>query len=138
MGKRKIYVYDPLLTTVVWRGIVLTGYAQDSKIEIAPKEKRINVATGVDGDHTYNINANKSGTVKVVLMAGSPHSAMLTEDAQSSTRGQLVIRDANADGGFIVAEDDCILLGAPTKKRAKNAEAEEFTFFVPVLDYKAA
>ena len=138
MSKPKIYVYDPTLVTLLWRGIVLTGYAQDSKIEVAPKEDRVNPIGGVDGDHTYNINANQSGTIKILLMCGSVHCAMLTEDAQNVTRGQLVARDANADGGFITACDDCVLLGLPVKKRAKNGEAEEFTFFVPQLGYKAA
>ncbi len=136
MRKPKKFVYNPVLVSVLWRGIELTGFAADSKVELAPNEDRINPVVGVDGDVTYNINANGTATLKITLASGSPHCTMLTEDAANSVEGQLAVRDANKDGGFIVACDDCVMLGLPVKKRAKNGEAEEFTFFIPQLDYK--
>lgn len=136
MGKPKIYVYDPLKVSLIWDGTEITGYSENSKIEVAPRGDIINPITGVDGDHTYNISADKSGTVKITLMGGAAHVGTLNDDAQNKKRAQLAVRDANKDGGFMFACEDCILLRTSTKKRAKNVEGEEFEFFVPLLDLK--
>ena len=82
-----VTTYDPTKVSLVVNGRVITGFATDSMITVARSEDMVTTAVGVQGDVTYNENANDSGTMTVTL-SGRPLSwlrpLMVTELSCSS------------------------------------------------------
>ena len=63
--------YDPKKVSLVVNGRMITGFATDSMITVARSEDIVTTAVGVQGDVTYNENANESGTMTVTLSGTS-------------------------------------------------------------------
>ena len=66
-----VTTYDPTKVSLVVNGRVITGFATDSMITVARSEDMVTTAVGVQGDVTYNENANDSGTMTVNIIRNS-------------------------------------------------------------------
>lgn len=92
--------YDPGRVTLSFRGIIITGFADETFIKAERDEDTFSKSVGAVGDVTRIRNRNKSGSVTVTLMAGAVTndllSAVALEDEVSGTGvGPLMVKDLN-------------------------------------------
>jgi len=127
--------YNAEDVTILWGGAVVTGLANDSTIEVVRKEDAVIPKTGIQGDTAYSRNANRSGTVKLSLFSTAACLASMRRDAQTYAVKPLVVRNANADGGFIVAHEECMITKVPDAKLGKETDAVDVEIYVPRLDF---
>ena len=126
----KPYVYDPEAVTVPLGDMFLTGYAEDSKIELEKNEDDTIAKVGVGGDVTYTNNHDRTGKAKISLMNSSPCLPRIYEIAAGFESFSFAIIDMN-DNGQNIACDDCRIIKRPTKPVKKEAETVEFEVFIP-------
>jgi len=131
---KKVYSYDPALITLQLAGVFLTGYAEDSKVEIEQNEDDIIPKAGVDGDQTFTTNNNKSATITVTLNSASPMVNFVTDLARAHQPFPIVISDMN-DNGRSFGTDDCAILKTPNYIRHKEAEEVKFEIYVPFWEW---
>lgn len=85
--------YDPNQVNLYISGILVTGFAEDTFIEVKRNEPIYKTKYGVRGDATRTRNANKSGTITFHLMQSAVANEKLSE---------LVAADEIAAAGTIV------------------------------------
>ena len=115
---------------------VQSGFATDSMITVARSEDMVTTAVGVQGDVTYNENANDSGTMTVTLSGTSSSLPTLRDLALRRQQVSVLLADANDDSNVYVSGDRCRITRPPDLTRAKEIGSETVTIFVPSLEYK--
>ena len=122
-------VYDPKKVTVIYDGMVITGFADDSMIEAEKNEDNITPHVGVLGEVSIAINADNTGTVTMSLANTSPFIKILAEKARANTIAPLAIVDMNQNG-VNVGGTEAIIIKAPNVTIGKEVESQEVQFFV--------
>lgn len=92
--------YDPTRVTLSFKGVLITGFAADTFILAERAEDTFSTDVGAQGDVTRIRSRNKTGSVTVTLMAGSPTndrlSAIIAEDELVGTGyGAMLMKDLN-------------------------------------------
>lgn len=128
--------YDPTKVSLVVNGRMITGFATDSMITVARNEDMVTTAVGVQGDVTYNENANESGTMTVTLSGTSSSLPFLRDLALRRKPFSVLLVDANDDSNVYVSGDRSRITRPPDLTRAKEIGSETVTIFVPSLEYK--
>ena len=131
-----VTTYDPTKVSLVVNGRVITGFATDSMITVARSEDMVTTAVGVQGDVTYNENANDSGTMTVTLSGTSSSLPTLRDLALRRQQVSVLLADANDDSNVYVSGGRCRITRPPDLTRAKEIGSEPVTIFVPSLEYK--
>lgn len=83
--------YDPGLHGLVFRGILIQGFADGSHIAVARDEDSFTKSTGSDGGVVRTRNRNKGGSIRFTLQAESPTNDFLSE---------VMLEDENFGTGF--------------------------------------
>ena len=122
-------VYDPKKVTVIYDGMVITGFADDSMIEAEKNEDNIMPHVGVLGEVSVAINADNTGTVTLSLASTSPFIKILAEKARANTVAPLSIVDMN-ENGVNVGGTEAVIIKAPNVTIGKEVESQEVQFFV--------
>jgi len=122
-------VYDPKKVTVIYDGMVITGFADDSMIEAEKNEDNITPHVGVLGEVSVAINADNTGTVTLSLASTSPFIKILAEKARANTVAPLSIVDMN-ENGVNVGGTEAVIIKAPNVTIGKEVESQEVQFFV--------
>ena len=122
-------VYDPKKVTVIYDGMVITGFADDSMIEAEKNEDNITPHVGVLGEVSIAINADNTGTVTLSLASTSPFIKILAEKARANTVAPLSIVDMN-ENGVNVGGTEAVIIKAPNVTIGKEVESQEVQFFV--------
>ncbi|MEG2175272.1 MAG: DUF3277 domain-containing protein [Oscillibacter sp.] len=128
-------VFDPEKVTLLVDGATVTGFSDDSKISADRNEDDVTPKTGIQGDTVYALNGNRSGTIKFNLFASSASLARLRRVAQQRKAVAVTLRNANDDGGFIVACKDCRILKVPGWTGGKETDANEVSIYVPTMNF---
>lgn len=136
MGKVNITNYDPMKVTVVIGGLVITGFADSSVVTVARNEDIVSTQVGVQGDVVYSENANQSGTITITLQSTSAALSRLHKMATARQEVDVVISDANKDGGEIISANRCRITKVPDSKKEKTAGSVDVTIFAPVIEEK--
>lgn len=55
--------YDPMKTSVVVDGLIITGFSDASMVVITRNEDIVTTTVGTQGDVVYSENANRSGVI---------------------------------------------------------------------------
>lgn len=131
-----VTTYDPKKVSLVVNARIITGFAADSMISVARSEDIVTTSVGVQGDVTYNENANESGTMTITLSGTSSSLPYLRDLALRRTQVSVLMADANDDSNVYVSGDRCRITRPPDLARAKEIGSETVTIFVPSLDYK--
>ena len=131
-----VTTYDPTKVSLVVNGRMITGFATDSMITVARNEDMVTTAVGVQGDVTYNENANESGTMTVTLSGTSSSLPFLRDLALRRKPFSVLLVDANDDSNVYVSGDRSRITRPPDLTRAKEIGSETVTIFVPSLEYK--
>ena len=109
-------VYDPKKVTVIYDGMVITGFADDSMIEAEKNEDNITPHVGVLGEVSIAINADNTGTVTLHLANTFPFIEILSDKARANTGAALSIIDMN-ENGVNIGGTEAIILKAATALR---------------------
>lgn len=128
-------VYDIEKVTLLVDGAVVTGFSEDSKISLERNEDDVAPKTGIKGDTVYELNANRSGTLKFSLFAASASLSRLRRAAQQRKAVAVTLRNANDDGGFIASHKDCRILKVPGWSGGKETDANEVSVYIPELNF---
>lgn len=131
-----VTTYDPKKVSIVVNNRMITGFASDSMITVARSEDIVTTAVGVQGDVTYNENANESGTMTITLSGTSSSLPSLRDLALRRKPFPVLLVDANDDSNVYVSGDRCRITRPPDLTRAKEIGSETVTIFVPSLEYK--
>lgn len=71
-------MHDPLDWKMVFDGILIGGYANGSFIEVTHKTPASTIAMGADGEGTFVVSHDKSGTIKITLRRKHPVNRLLS------------------------------------------------------------
>lgn len=128
MIKPKVYDSDKVLVSL--GAMFLTGYAEDTKIEVEKNEDDTTPTTSIDGSVTYSENHDNTAKVKISLMSTSACLPRIYEISKNRESFPLSIIDLNDDSENITC-DDCRIIKRPNKPVKKTAETVEVEVFVP-------
>lgn len=92
--------YDPARVVVTFKGSIITGYGKDSLVEAERNEDAFSLDVGCDGEFCRSANRNKSGSIKLTLMASSPSNdilsaALAVDELSGAGAGEFSIADLN-------------------------------------------
>lgn len=119
--------FDPKKVIAVIGGIVVEGYAEGTFIEVTRNEDDHTYSGGSDGKGTFNINPNKSGTIKVTLQHNANSVNKLAALGLAGVTIPIVILDNN-DGGQKVVGNECVLQKQIDFSRAKEVGNVDITY----------
>ena len=124
------YTYDPEKVIVSLGKMFLTGFSEDSKVEIEKNEDDTTVKVGLDGHVSYTNNHDRTAKAKITLMSTSPCIPYIRELAYNQSEFPFSFIDMN-DNGANLACDRCRIIKKPNIVTKKEAEGVEFEVFIP-------
>lgn len=129
---RLIDTFDPELCNVTFNGRMLRMFGTGSVITLERREDNVSLTIGAKGDGTYVKNADKSGTLQVILQQMSPDITYLEDCAERFVSGNLTVTDSN-DSGRNFSANNCMVQKTPARVRGEEAPDVTFTFLIPEL-----
>ena len=129
--------YDPNKVVCSFKGNIITGYGKDSRIEAERSEDLFTTQVGCDGEFARSLSRNKSGTVKITLLATSPtndvlSAALALDELTGAGAGELGIEDTN--GTSLAHTSVAWVKKMVPLKRGKEVEENEWTLECGQLD----
>jgi hypothetical protein len=127
-----VKIYDPENVDVIYAGVPLSGFAEDTFVTIEAEGDDWLEVDGVDGDLTRSKNSAQKFKVTFHLMSSSKSNAHLSALRQldvSETGGAgvspIMIRDRNGVSLFVA--DKSWIMKPPTATYGKQATVREWT-----------
>lgn len=104
-NKPKVYTYIPGKVVAAFGSHIMTGYADDSFINIEPSGDGTTMKVGCDNSVNRSISPNKAFTIKVALQQNSPTNDFFQErydmDQEEGTgHFPIIIKDLMGDEQF--------------------------------------
>jgi len=104
---------------------ILSGYGEDSFLEIAPSGEGVQKSTGCDGETTRSLDPDKTFHLTLTLKQTSDDVSFLQRrydmDRETSGLGSFPILVRNKLGGEIFSASDCWVANSPTHGYGKTA-----------------
>jgi hypothetical protein len=126
-----VKIYDPENVDVIYAGVPISGFAEDTFVTIEAEAEDWLEVDGVDGDLTRSKNLAQKWKVTFHLMSSSKSDAFLSglrELDLSETGGAgvspIMIRDRNGVSLFV--SDKAWIMKPPTATYGKTASAREW------------
>ena len=126
--------YDPMQTSVVVDGLIITGFSDASMVVITRNEDIVTTTVGTQGDVVYSENANRSGVITLSLMVTSSSLDYLRNLAKARKEFMIVISDANKTPTEVISAGRCRITKIPDTKKEKTAGSVDVTIFAPVIE----
>lgn len=120
-------IYDPKKIIAVVGGVVVEGYAEGTFLEVTRNEDDHTYSGGSDGKGTFNINPNKSGTIKFTLQHNAKSVNLLSTLGLAGVPIPIVVLDNNT-GGQKVVGNECVLQKQIDVTRAKEVGTVDITY----------
>ncbi|HEY6018999.1 MAG TPA: phage protein [Candidatus Paceibacterota bacterium] len=135
MAQLQNYHTDKVLAS--WQNVNITGYANDTFIEVERNEDSFTLYVGSLGEGCRTKNLNRSGKITITLMASSPINDLLAQAAQTDEDsgldyGPLSITDLN--GNMVCFAAEAWVMKRPKIERAKEAGTVQWVFEAVVLE----
>ncbi len=129
--------YDPNKVVCTFKGNIITGYGKDSRIEAERNNDLVTVVVGCDGEFARSISRDKSGTIKITLLASSPtndilSAALALDELTGAGAGELLIEDKN--GTSLAHAQVAWVKKMVALKKGKEVEENEWTLETGNLD----
>ena len=129
--------YDPKKVSVTIDGRVQTGLSE-TFINVSKNSDDVMAKVGIMGDVAVAINADNTGVVTINYLHTSSSLAYLMKLSDKKQPFSLVIKDINADGGFLINCDECYIQKKPDRGRGKEVGEVAVNILVPsVVDKQA-
>lgn len=121
-----IATHSPLLTVVVFKGHIITGFSEGSMVTIERDEAAWTLAVGAKGTTTRVHNANENGVITVNLQQNSPSNEVLgaffrLDDPRRGVNlgvGDALVKEMNST--LLARSANAWVVGIPTMSRAKD------------------
>ena len=131
--------YDPKEVIFTWRGIALNDGIVDGTFIIAARTSRnASMNVGSDGKATMVINNDRTGTVTLVLRAGSNTNNTLSDingidesGLGQKSVGMLQVQDFS--GNTLMTDEEAFIDGPPDVEFANEEGENTWTFMCPDL-----
>lgn len=120
-------IYDPKKVIAVVGGIVVEGFAEGTFLEVTTTEDMHTYTGGSDGSGTFNVNPNKSGTIKFTLQHNAKSVNLISMIGLAGVPIPIVIMDNNV-GGQKVIGNECVLQKQIDVSRGKEVGTVDVTF----------
>lgn len=123
--------YDPSEVRVVIGGVIITGFADGSKIKVDPVTKELRKSkVGVDGDVTYTRVRDPRYTLTMMLKQDSPSNIYM--DALKESPLCVPISVSNTSGGkFVGGGTNCKMIERPSYEWSSEDTNREYKFMIP-------
>jgi hypothetical protein len=129
--------YNPQKCTFAWNGIIPVQFAEGAFIRVSYNADAYTLSVGSDGQAARTLNADKSATFEITLMASSPtndlYSAQATADRLAGTgvhKG--MVKDAS--GTARASAENLWIKKAADMERAKELGTATWVFETDNLD----
>lgn len=134
-GQLTNYHTDQVVLT--WNGINITGYANDTFVEVEREEDSFTTYVGALGDVCRTKNLNRLGKITVTLMASAPVNDLLAAQAQDDednglSFGPIQVKDLN--GNMRANGAEAWVMKRPKIERAKESGSIQWVFVVASLN----
>ena len=96
MSKTK--TFNPKLVTVMYGGMVITGFAEGSMVKCEKNEDNVTPHVGVLGEVSRAINADNTGKITISLAGTSPFIGILARKAAANVIEPISVVDMNDNG----------------------------------------
>lgn len=123
--------YDPAECLLSFDGVPISGYADDTFLELEANDDSFTLQKGADGEGTRSRSRNRSMRLTVTLMQGSASndylSGRLAADLLSGAgAGALQFKELN--GTTVVNAAEAWVMRTPTISRAKESGTVQWVF----------
>lgn len=116
--------YDPKEVSITWNGIPInSGIAPDSFLTMAREEDAFTKTVAANGTVARTRNADKTGTVEIMLMQNSPINALLSAAALADENGVdtiSIITVFDPSGSLIAVANDAWIRKIPDQELSKE------------------
>lgn len=117
--------YSPADVIVTWSGITVTGFAEDTFVEMTREEDVLARYRGADGTLTLSKNANLGGDITITLSANSPSNKLLAAAAFAQERAGAEVPISNftitdPSGGVLAVAVNAFLITLPSIELGKE------------------
>lgn len=128
--------YDPTKVKIVVDGHVVTGFGEDTMINVSRMEDKRDIHVGAQGETTFMKSANDAAEVTITLASNSPSNVKFRELYAQDEPFVFVVVDQNfaADVGGLGSE--CVVQNLPDWERGNELGEREWVFIV--ADYEEA
>lgn len=131
------HTYSPDLVTISFAGLIITGFANDTFVEVERDEAMFTKYTGALGDVARSRSLNKGGKVTITLMAVAPINNDLTgiallDEVDGDAYAPLMIKDNN--GSMVCHADIAWISKMPKIDRAKESGTIQWEFDCAAID----
>ncbi len=127
-----VKIYDPENVDVIYAGVPLSGFAEDTFVTIEAEADDWFEVDGVDGDLTRSKNMAQKYKVTFHLLSSSKSNAHLSalraldvSETGGAGVSPIMIRDRNGTSLFVA--DKAWIMKPPTATYGKQASAREWT-----------
>lgn len=124
-----VRTYDPKLVTVMFGGMAVTGFAEDSVVNCERNEDKNLPHVGVLGEVSRAINADDTGTITIHLAGTSPWISRFAQLAQENELQPCTVVDLN-DGGVNVGGSESWIVKAPDVVLGQEIDDQEIEIFI--------
>ncbi|WP_132995835.1 phage structural protein [Sporanaerobacter acetigenes] len=125
----EVKVFNPKDVTVIYDGMVITGYADGSMVKAEKNEDNMIPHVGVLGEVSVAINANNTGKVTISLANTSPFIKILADKARANIIAPLSVVNMNKYG-VNVGGTQAWVTKVPDVNIGKEVESQDIEFFV--------
>jgi hypothetical protein len=133
-----IDTYDAGLLGVFFGDDILSGFGEDTAVEVSRDEDAISTKVGVDGRGAIARNRNRSGTVKVTLLQTSASNDVLSANLVRAEMGDpsstKPLQVSDGSGRTLIHAQNAVIKKVADVKLGKGIEAREWTFWSDDLE----
>src|ERR1035437_9000029 len=131
--------YDPALLVVVVNGILMSGFAENSVVDVERINGMFSLQMGADGTSTRSKSNDKSGRITLHLMQTSASNdimslfALIDETIDSGGKFPVMIKDLG--GRALHSSDEAWVVGMPKSGNTNKAGPREWMIETGNLDW---
>ena len=130
---KEVTSYDPLKVNVIVGGRIITGFANDSVVNLVRNSDSVTPYVGAKGDVGYSENADQTGLLTMNLMSTSSSLPYLRDLEARRKMVSVSVQHMNDAGAFVMSCDNCRVTKMPDANRAKELGGVTVTIYVPML-----
>jgi len=133
--------YSPAQVKITFGGILISGYAEGTFIEVERNEDRYTTQVGSLGEVTRTQNLNRTGKVTLTLMQHAPINALLQgfidlDELGDTDPQDLSIKDLS--NSMRCHADEAWITKAPKIERSKDSATIQWTFECAAIEITTA
>ncbi len=130
--------YAPKLVVIIVGGVLISGFAEDKKVEVERNQDTFKLAIGVDGEGTRAKVNDRSGKITIFLQNSSGSNSYLSSIAQAdeiANAGVVDILIQDLGGGSLYHADTAWVLKPPAASHEKKVTDRKWVFETDSLDW---